>query len=186
MIMATAKKRTDKGALQVELRLKDEHIYWKKYVWDAKQPMAVVICNYPGQEKLYQDNLTSMLVKNAVIEMDKYGGVIIANLFTKPLQTVNERTLAEAFLDDGMEELIKVCNEAEIVILAIGSLANRFQVAADRLKILLKQAKNVGLLDRIYELTNGQHKRVHPLAIRNERWSLLEIDEARLAELMQL
>jgi hypothetical protein len=38
-----------------------------------------------------------MLVKNAVIEMDKYGGVIIANLFTKPLQTVNERTLAEAF-----------------------------------------------------------------------------------------
>ncbi|MFT8394027.1 MAG: DUF1643 domain-containing protein [Liquorilactobacillus ghanensis] len=184
--MTTAKKRTDKGTLQIEIRLKDEHIYWKKYVWDAKRPMAMIIGNYPGQEELYQDNLTSMLVKNAVIEMSKYGGVIIANLFTKPLQTVNERTLAEAFLDDGMEELIKACNESEIVILAIGSLANRFQVATDRLKILLKQAKNVGLLDKLYELTNGQHKRVHPLAIRNEKWSLLEINEERLAELMQL
>ena len=184
--MVTAKKKTDKGTIQVELRLKDEHIYWKKYVWDAKQPMVVVICNYPGQEELYQDNLTSMLVKNAVIEMGKYGGVIIANLFTKSLQTVNERTLAEAFLDDGMEELLKVCNEAEIVILAIGSLANRFQVATDRLKVLLNQIKNVGLLDKLYELANGQHKRVHPLAIRNEKWSLLEVNEERLAELMQL
>ncbi|MCW6147849.1 DUF1643 domain-containing protein [Lactiplantibacillus plantarum] len=41
----------------------------------------MVIANYPTETALEGDNLTSILIRNAIVERGTFGGVVIANLF---------------------------------------------------------------------------------------------------------
>lgn len=168
------RKHIEKHEVELERKSKGKDIYWTKYIWNKEQPLALVISNYPSNKQILQEDLTSILIKNEIISMNKFGGVIIANLFTTPLVKINEQTLAEAFQIDGMSELIKVIKNTYQVIFGMGSLANRYQVAADRIKLLEAQIKKSDIkTDNFYILVNGQHKPVHPLAIRNEHWKLM-------------
>lgn len=185
MSVQEERKHIDKATMEVERKIKGVDVYWTKYVWNRQLPLVLVISNYPSSKTLLQDDLTTMLIKNEIVEMEDYGGVIIANLFTRSIQTINERTLGEAFPADGMDELIKVVGEVEKVIVAIGSLATRYQVATDRMKLFVTQVQKAGIvIDKFYDLVNGQHKPVHPLAIRNEHWKLAQWDKERQKELM--
>lgn len=179
------RKHIDKAMIEVERKIKGTDVYWTKYVWNHQQPLVLVVCNYPSNKTVLQDDLTTMLIKNEIVAMGNYGGVIITNLFTRPVQVINERTLGEAFPADGMDELIKVVGEVEKVIVAIGSLATRYQVATDRMKLFVNQVQKANIkIDRFYDLVNGQHKPVHPLAIRNEHWTLVQWNKERQKELM--
>lgn len=179
------RKHIDKAMIEVERKIKGIDVYWTKYVWNHQQPLVLVVCNYPSNKTVLQDDLTTMLIKNEIVAMGNYGGVIIANLFTRPVQVINEKTLGEAFPADGMDELIKVVGEVEKVIVAIGSLATRYQVATDRMKLFVNQVQKANIkIDRFYDLVNGQHKPVHPLAIRNEHWTLVQWNKERQKELM--
>lgn len=185
MSVQEERKHIDKAVMEVERKIKGADVYWTKYVWNHQQPLVLVVCNYPSNKTVLQDDLTTMLIKNEIIAMGNYGGVIIANLFTRPVQVINEKTLGEAFPADGMDELIKVVGEVEKVIVAIGSLATRYQVATDRMKLFVNQVQKANIkIDRFYDLVNGQHKPVHPLAIRNEHWTLVQWNKERQKELM--
>ncbi|KRM95418.1 hypothetical protein FC19_GL002036 [Liquorilactobacillus aquaticus DSM 21051] len=179
------RKHLEKATVTIERKVKGKDIYWTKYLWDKEKPLVLIISNYPSSKSLLQEDLTTILIKNEIIEMKKFGGVIIANLFTRPMQTINERTLGEAFPVDGMDELIKIVGEVEKVIIAIGSLATRYQVATDRMKLFVNQVQKAGIVvEKFYDLINGQHKTVHPLAIRNEHWRLVQWNKECQKELM--
>ncbi|MFT8425912.1 MAG: DUF1643 domain-containing protein [Liquorilactobacillus sp.] len=185
MSVQEERKHVDKATIEVERKIKGVDVYWTKYVWNRQLPLVLVISNYPSSKTLLQDDLTTMLIKNEIVEIEDYGGVIIANLFTRPVQVINEKTLGEAFPADGMDELIKVVGEVEKVIIAIGSLATRYQVATDRMKLFVNQVQKAEItIDKFYDLVNGQHKPVHPLAIRNEHWILVKWDKERQKELI--
>lgn len=103
------------------------------------------------------------------------GAVVIGNLFTKPISrnTANERTLADAYEIDSMTELLKVTKEVEKVIVSVGSLTNRYQIASDRLAMYGRMCSDEGQLDKIVELADGQHKPKHPLALQGDHWTLV-------------
>lgn len=151
----------------IEKRVKDDSTYWTKYTWDKNKPAVLVLANYPSKLGIVEEDLTTMLIKNEVYRMDDYGAVIIGNLFTKPISrnTANERTLADAYEIDSMTELLKVTKEVEKVIVSVGSLTNRYQIASDRLAMYGRMCSDEGQLDKIVELADGQHKPKHPLAL---------------------
>lgn len=159
----------------VEKRVKDDSTYWTKYTWDKNKPAVLVLANYPSKLGIVEEDLTTMLIKNEVYRMDVYGAVIIGNLFTKPISrnTANERTLADAYEIDSMTELLKVTKEVEKVIVSVGSLTNRYQIASDRLAMYGRMCSDEGQLDKIVELADGQHKPKHPLALQGDHWTLV-------------
>lgn len=159
----------------IEKRVKDDSTYWTKYTWDKNKPAVLVLANYPSKLGIVEEDLTTMLIKNEVYRMDIYGAVIIGNLFTKPISrnTANERTLADAYEIDSMTELLKVTKEVEKVIVSVGSLTNRYQIASDRLAMYGRMCSDEGQLDKIVELADGQHKPKHPLALQGDHWTLV-------------
>lgn len=175
-IMADKKSKTTIATAEIliEKKVKDNNTYWTKYTWDKDKPVVLVLANYPGKLDILEEDLTTMLIKNEVYRLGDYGTVVIANLFTKPISRniAGERTLSEAYEIDSMSEIVNVTKEVDKVIIAVGSLTNRFQIASDRLAMYGQMCSDEGQLDKIVELANGQHEPKHPLALQGDNWTL--------------
>lgn len=119
---------------------------------------------------MLKGDLTGMLIRNGVTEIGKFGGMIIANLFTRSVKYPSDKSLSVAYAEDGMAELVKVAKEADRIIIATGSLPSRSLIAQARMDDFWNHCKESHLEKRVAILVNGEGKAVHPLAIRNESW----------------
>lgn len=164
------RKHVEKLQVQLEVKLKGEDTYWSKQVWDESKPLVLVFANYPTDANLLKGDLTGMLIRNGVVEMGQFGGMMIANLFTRPVKHPSDKSLSTAYAEDGMVELVKAAKEADRVIIATGSLPSRSLVAQTRMGEFWNHCKQEHLEKRVTILVNGKGKAVHPLAIRNEPW----------------
>ncbi|QCZ44473.1 DUF1643 domain-containing protein [Levilactobacillus brevis] len=164
------RKRVEKLQVQLEVKLKGEDTYWSKQIWDESKPLVLVLANYPTDANLLKGDLTGMLIQNGVIELGKFGGMIIANLFTRPVKYPSDKILSVAYAEDGMDELVKAAKSADRIIIATGSLPSRSLVAQVRMGDFWNLCKQEHLEKRVAILVNGKGKAVHPLAIRNEPW----------------
>jgi len=167
---AEDRKHLSKATVEVTQKSKGEDVYWVKYVWDTSRPIVLVLANYPASHGLLEQDLTGTLIRNATLDMETYGGVIVANLFTRSVKWPTNKSLAAAYAEDSMTELIKACKEAVQIIVAIGSLPDRSEVALARAKEFWLAAGQEQMYKKILLLVNGEGKPVHPLAIRNEKW----------------
>ena len=80
--MATEeRKHLSKATVETTQKSKGEDIYWVKQVWDTAKPVVLVLANYPASHNLLEQDLTGMLIRNAVLDMKTYGGMVIANLW---------------------------------------------------------------------------------------------------------
>ncbi|ARN93420.1 DUF1643 domain-containing protein [Levilactobacillus brevis] len=170
------RKHVEKLQVQLEVKLRGEDTYWSKQIWDESKPLALVLANYPTNANLLKGDLTGMLIRNGVIEIGKFGGMIIANLFTRPVKYSSDKSLSVAYAEDGMAELVKAAKEADRIIIATGSLPSRSLVAEARLGEFWNHCKQEHLEKRVTILVNGRGKAVHPLAIRNEPWQFTAWD----------
>lgn len=127
------RKHVEKLQVQLEVKLKGEDTYWSKQVWDESKPLVLVFANYPTDANLLKGDLTGMLIRNGVVEMGQFGGMMIANLFTRPVKHPSDKSLSTAYAEDGMVELVKAAKEADRVIIATGSLPSRSLVAQTRM-----------------------------------------------------
>ncbi|WP_341778683.1 DUF1643 domain-containing protein [Levilactobacillus sp. HBUAS70063] len=172
--MATGdeRKHLSKATIEVTQKSKGDDVYWIKEVWDTAKPVVLVLANYPASHGLLEQDLTGTLIRNATLDMETYGGVIIANLFTQTVKWPTNKNLSVAYAEDGMDELMKVCKIADRVIVAIGSLPDRSEIAMARIQEFWQAIGKAEMYKKVMVLVNGKGKPVHPLAIRNERWQL--------------
>ncbi|MBZ2405777.1 DUF1643 domain-containing protein [Liquorilactobacillus hordei] len=126
MVESVERKHTDKATISIESKLKGDFTYWKKMVWSKDEPLVMVMANYPISTDLEGDSLTSMLIRNAIVERHTFGGVVIANLFNKGVKWPNEKALLKASAPDGVEELVAVAKDVDKIIIATGSLTTKY------------------------------------------------------------
>lgn len=146
--------------------------YWKSWEWDTELPAVLIIANYPTSMPLLGDDLTSLLIRNEVVKTGKYGKVIIANLFTRPVQWPSDKSLAKAYPKDGLKQLLAVAHEAHEVVIATGSLPTKSNVANKRLAQLKKLIKSEDDVTKYQLLVNDKGKAAHPLSLRSTPWQL--------------
>lgn len=166
----TSRKHVVETVVKVQQKIKGDDIYWKRWLWDADKPTMLVLANYPASKNVLEEDLTGILIRNAVLSREEYGGVVIANLFTRPVKWPSDKSLSVAFAEDGMTELVKACLEADQVVIAVGSLPNRSVVALARIQEFWEACKKEDMAKKVTLLVNSKGKPVHPLAIRNEPW----------------
>jgi hypothetical protein len=132
------KSVTDKATLKLSQKVSGTDIFWKTRSWDAKLQSFFVLANYPANQNLLADDLTGMLIQNQVINLGG-GSVTIGNLFTRAVPRVSERALRDAYSEDSMNELVGAALKHDRIIVAVGSLTDKSEVARHRLKDFLER-----------------------------------------------
>lgn len=75
---------TEKDTIKCEAIFNDDHTHrylWKR-VWNKDKPLAAVIMLNPCMSDNIVTDTTTTLVVNNVARLEKYGGVIIVNLYS--------------------------------------------------------------------------------------------------------
>lgn len=129
----------------------------------------MVIANYPTETALEGDNLTSILIRNAIVERGTFGGVVIANLFNIGLKWPSNNALIKTSVPDGLEELVSITKEVDKA---------KYEVATTRLSDYIEQCKQANVGNKLFWLVNSGGKKVHPLALRNEPWQFSAMNAA--------
>jgi hypothetical protein len=167
---------TEKDTIKCESIFNDEHthrLYWKR-VWGKDKPLATVIMINPCiADNLLCDN-TTFIVCNSIAKMEKYGGVIICNLYSKLTSKLDFRWSSDEDLNDSENDtyICKAADESEVIIFAWGSSEksnSRIAVRANMVINLLKNHKN-----KLFTTTLADKKNIHPLtpALRSGNWNL--------------
>jgi hypothetical protein len=132
------KSATDKATLKLSQKVSGTDIFWKTRSWDSKLQSFFVLANYPANQNLLADDLTGMLVQNQVINLGG-GSVTIGNLFTRSVRRVSESALRDAYSEDSMNEIVGAALKHDRIIVAVGSLTDKSEVARHRLKDFLER-----------------------------------------------
>lgn len=166
---------TEKDTIKCESIFNDEHTHrylWKR-VWDKDKPMvAVVMLNPCHADNIITDTTTSLVVNN-VARLEGYGGVEIVNLFSMLTTKLNFRNNSNDDLNDPDNDtyIKKAAEECKAVILAWGKSVD------SNMSISERAVEVVNLLmpykDKLYIISDGERKGVHPLtpSVRGE-WLL--------------
>lgn len=178
MVEVIERKYVEKVTMTIDSKVKGDVTYQKRLVWDKNKPVAMVIANYPTETALEGDNLTSILIRNAIVERGTFGGVVIANLFNIGLKWTSNNALIKTSVPDGLEELVSITKEVDKVIIATGSLTTKYEVATTRLSDYIEQCKQANVGNKLFWLVNSGGKKVHPLALRNEPWQFSAMNAA--------
>ena len=163
---------------------KSHRLLWKR-VWNKEKPcLAIIMINPCLSDNIVTDTTTSLCLNN-VARMEEYGGIHILNLFTLCTNKLCFRYNSDEDLihKDNDSYIVKSAQECSKVILAWGRTESTNQRVGDR------AAKVVELLsayaDKLYCISDGQRKGLHPLtpSIRAnwslERFELVPKDEAK-------
>ncbi|TFZ24323.1 DUF1643 domain-containing protein [Lactiplantibacillus plantarum] len=169
-MVETERKHVEKLNVTLEQKVKGDFTYWKKWVWDKDEPLVMVLANYPVTRPLMGDNLTSILIRNAIVDRGTFGGVVIANLFNAQVKWPGNKRLEAASASDGVEELVTVTKGVDKVIIATGTLTTKYEVAMVRLADYIDQCAAMKQKDKLFWLLSDGGKKVHPLALRDAPW----------------
>lgn len=165
-----------KQSVTIEASADTQFSYWKKWIWNKKLPLVMVIANYPTDVPLLGDNLTSMLIRNEIVNQNEFGGLIIANLFNQQVRFPSNISLLNAIAPDGLSVLIEQSKIVDKIIIATGSLPIKYDIANQRLSKYFELCSENELLDKLFWLLNSGGKKVHPLAVRDEPWQYGPVD----------
>ena len=119
-------------------------------------------------------DITTGLVCNNVARLEKYGGVIIVNLFSLLTSKLSFRWNSDEDLNDPENDnyIKKAALESDVIILAWGKSADsnqRIAARAEHVVAMLAECR-----DKMMIITDGEKKMIHPLtpSCRNY-WELL-------------
>lgn len=158
--------------IQVVVRSKstDTDQYWTSWIWDEAKPLWLVICNYPSNNSPWYLDVTKMLIIDHVMEADG-GGVIVGNLFSRPISKPTDVNLARVASPEALQELADIAKIAKYIVNGTGSLTAKSKVAQSQMKALIGKLTKAKLNDRVCTLVNGKNYRgVHPLSLQGLRW----------------
>jgi hypothetical protein len=179
-------KVTEKATLKLAQRVEGEHIFWKSRQWDSNLPSYFVLANYPANQLLIADDLTGMLIQNAIFKLGG-GSVTVGNLFSKKITTPSERLLREAYVENSMDELITTALKHDHVVIATGALSDKSEITRFRLREFLERLIDQEAGDKIKVLVSQNEKEpAHPLSsgVRSSGlpWQLETIEATGLYE----
>lgn len=164
------RKHIEKVEVNLSQKVKGEFTYWKQWQWNQEQPLVMVLANYPVTGSIMTDDLTSILIRNTIVERGTFGGVVIANLFNAPVKWPGNKRLKVAAASDGIAELVTMTKGVKQVIIATGTLTTKYEVATQRLNDYISQCQAINQLNKLVWLLNDGGRRMHPLALRNTPW----------------
>ena len=135
---------------------------WKR-VWDKDKPIACVIMLNPCIADNIINDLTTNLVVNNIARLEKYGGVIIVNLFSMLTSKLNFRWNSDQDLNlpENDEYIKKSANESDVIVLAWGKSADsnqRIAARAEHVVAMLAEHR-----DKMMIITDGDKRMIHPL-----------------------
>lgn len=179
-------KTTERVTMKLSQKREGEHVFWKSRQWDNDLPSYFVLSNYPANEQLVSDDLTGMLIQNAILKLGG-GSVTVGNLFSKSVGKASEKVLREAYTDNSMDELITTALKHDYIIIAIGSLTDKSEIARFRLRTFLERLFDQEANDKIQVLVAQDTKEpAHPLSrfVRGFglNWQLESVDSVGLYE----
>lgn len=156
---------TEKETIKCEAVFNDEHTHrysWKR-VWNKDKPLACVLMLNPClSDNIVTDTTTSLVVNN-VAKFDRYGGVVIVNLYSVLTNRLNFRWHAEEELNDAENDtyIKQAAEECETVILAWGKGAATNQRITNRADAVLELLKPNA--SKLFVLSDGERSGLHPL-----------------------
>lgn len=165
----------EKVTIKCEAVFSDDHMHrvlWQR-VWSKDKPLAAVLALNPAlSDNLVTDTTTSLIVNN-VARLEKFGGVVIVNLFSRLTNKLNFRWNSDDDLNilANDEYIRKAASDCEVVILAWGKAADtnqRIAARAEHVIAMLEDAK-----ERLMVISDGERSGLHPLtpSIRSQ-WIL--------------
>ncbi|MGX4687008.1 DUF1643 domain-containing protein [Vagococcus sp. JNUCC 83] len=151
--------------------------YLLQRTWGSEnQAIVAVITLKPVSVSGVENDLTTMLIQNHVVEMG-YQGYLVANLVSG---IDSSKKLSETLLDRETEdELLKeVLNKKEVqqIIIGCGSAVTQKGFAQERLKEILSLLTKTNQ-HKVVAIVDDDNRPIHPLvpSIRNQPWTLKKI-----------
>jgi len=169
----------EKDTIRCESVFNDDRTHrflWKR-VWDKDKPIACVIMLNPCIADNIINDLTTNLVVNNIARLEKYGGVIIVNLFSMLTSKLNFRWNSDQDLNlpENDECIKKSANESDVIVLAWGKSADsnqRIAARAEHVVAMLAEHR-----DKMMIITDGDKRMIHPLTPScRSYWDLLPFD----------
>lgn len=165
----------EKMTIKCEAVFSDDHMHrvlWQR-VWSKDKPLVAVLALNPAlSDNLVTDTTTSLIVNN-VAKLEKYGGVVVINLFSRLTNKLNFRWNSDDDLNtpDNDEYIRKAAENCEVVILAWGKASDTNQRIAARAEHVVAMLGNVQ--EKLMVISDGERSGLHPLtpSIRS-RWIL--------------
>lgn len=169
---------TEKDTIKCEAVFNDDHShrYLCKRVWDSKLPcMAVIMLNPCMSDNIVNDTTTSLVINNVAM-LGEYGGVHILNLYSKLTNKLNFRHYTDEQLShkDNDSFIVKSAQECSCVCLAWGKTQDTNQRIAERVVDVINLL--LPYEDKLYCITDGERKMLHPLTPQvRRRWKLEKV-----------
>lgn len=165
----------EKDTIKCEAVFNDDrsHRFLWKRVWNKDKPLVTVIMLNPCLSDNIITDTTTTLVTNNIARMERYGGVIVVNLYSLLTNKLNFRWNSDADLSEPENDsyILKAANESEAVILAWGKAADTNLRIADRAEQVLKLLEPCA--EKMFLISDGERSGLHPLtpALRSA-WQL--------------
>ena len=171
---------TEKDTIKCESIFNDDHTHrflWSR-VWDKSKKVACVIMLNPAVSTTLLMDTTTYLVVNNIARLEKYGGVVVVNLYSKLTSKLCTKWNAPEELNDPVNDsyIRKAAEESEIIIAAWGKSCDNNQLIAERVEEVLGVLG--GFENKIHYISDGIRVGIHPLtpSIREE-WFLVTFRE---------
>ena len=147
------------------------HRYLLSKVWDKNKPVACVIMLNPAMaDNIIMDTTTALVVNN-IASLEKFGGVIVVNLYSVLTSKLKFRWNSDDDLNapenDGY--IKKAAEECDTVILAWGRATDT------NLRIAERTTEVINLLipykEKLCQISDGERSGLHPLtpSVRSAR-----------------
>ena len=165
----------EKDTIKCESIFNDErtHRYLCKRVWDKTKPLVAVLMLNPCHADNIMNDSTTTYVVNNVASLEKYGGVVIVNLYSKLTAKLNFRWNGDEDLNhkDNDTYIVKAAEECDTVILAWGRGADTHKRITARANDVLELLKTYA--EKLMIISDGERDGLHPLtpSIRS-KWQL--------------
>ena len=175
----------EKDTIRCESVFNDDRTHrflWKR-VWDKEKPLACVITLNPSLSTNLIMDTTTFLIVNNVTRLEKYGGVVIVNLYSVLTTKLNfKEEDADSFNDPTNDTyIVKAAEECEAVILAWGRSADSNQHISERAVEVFNLL--VPYENKLYVISDGVRFGIHPLtpSARNA-WHVEKVSLSNMME----
>lgn len=166
---------TEKETIKCESVFNDTHTHrfsWKR-VWNKDKPLAAVLMLNPSQSDNLVMDMTTFLTANNITRLEQFGGVVIANLFSRLTPKLNFQWNSDEDLNEPENDqyIKKIAAECDVVILAWGKASGTNQRIAARAAQVLELLREHS--EKLFLISDGQRSGLHPLtpSIRSQ-WIL--------------
>jgi len=156
---------TEKETIKCEAIFNDDHTHrylWKR-VWNKDKPLACVLMLNPCHADNILTDTTTALVVNNVARLEKYGGVVIVNLYSILTNRLDFRWHSDEELNDAENDtcIKQAAADCETIILGWGRGSATNQRITKRANVVLELLKPYA--SKLFVLTDGIRSGLHPL-----------------------